>query len=145
MRDVYNTFKQCVVESRGTKLQGSIESLAQGKIYTGLQAKKLGLIDDIGGLNDAIELAAQQAGIKDEEPYKLRTLPQPKTIMDLLDNILAQADTPGSNPSTALGKFHMMSQYHSLRKVWHYALSFGTILRHEQTLFILPCEIMIFK
>ena len=144
MRDVYNTFKQCVAESRGAKLQRSIESLAQGKIYAGLQAKKLGLIDGIGGLDDAIKLAARQAGIKDGEPYNLRTLPRPKTIIDLLDNMLAQAGTHSNNPSATLGKLYMLSQYHSLRKAWHNALALGTLLRQEQTLFILPCEIMIF-
>ncbi len=144
MRNVYNTFKQCVVESRGEKLQGLIESLAQGKIYTGLQAKKLGLIDNIGGLDDAIELAARQAGIEKDGKYKLRTLPRPKTIMDLIDNLLAQAGTPGNDPIATLGKFYTLSQYRSLRKAWRQALSFGTMLRQEQTLFILPCEIMIF-
>lgn len=159
MRDVYGTFKQCVVESRGEKLQGLIENLAQGKVYTGLQAKKLGLIDNIGGLDDAIELAARQAGIEEDGEYKLRTLPRPKTIMDLLDNLLAQAGTPDNNPSATLGKLYNLSQYvswfsgnlpkeqlnnYSLRKAWRQALSFGTMLRQEQTLFILPCEIMIF-
>ena len=144
MRDVYNTFKQCVAESRGAKLQGSIESLAQGKIYAGLRAKELGLIDDIGGLDDAIKLAARQAGIKDGEPYNLRTLPRPKTIIDLLDNMMAQAGTHSNNPNATLGKLYMLSQYHSLRKAWHNALTLGTLLRQEQTLFILPCEIMIF-
>ncbi|MFO0973949.1 MAG: signal peptide peptidase SppA [Phycisphaerae bacterium] len=81
MTRVYGEFKDRVVEGRGKKLSREIESLAGGRVYTGTQGLKAGLVDELGGFDDAIRFAADQAKISD---YELRVLPEPKTVFDIL-------------------------------------------------------------
>ncbi len=59
---IYNTFTARVAEGRGMS-QAMVDSLGQGRVYSGLQAKNLGLVDALGGLNDAIDAAALKAGL----------------------------------------------------------------------------------
>ena len=59
------SFAQMVVTERGDKLRIASQELAQGRIYTGIEGVRLGLVDDIGGEADAFEKAADLAGISD--------------------------------------------------------------------------------
>jgi len=59
---IYDQFVQVVVEGRGLS-EDKVRELATGQLYTGVQAKELGLVDELGGLNEAIDLAASLAGI----------------------------------------------------------------------------------
>ena len=60
MNDVYGVFKGHVVAARGAKLKKPIDELAAGRVFTGQQALELGLVDEIGSLEDAIRDAAKQ-------------------------------------------------------------------------------------
>jgi len=73
--ELYDQFVQVVVDGRGLS-EAKVRDLATGQLYTGKQAKELGLVDELGGLNTAIDLAASLAGI--EEPkveYYRREVP----------------------------------------------------------------------
>ena len=61
--DVHKQFKDTVTEGRGFK-PGYIDTYGDGRIFTGLQAKELGFVDELGGESVAIKLAADMAGIK---------------------------------------------------------------------------------
>jgi protease-4 len=63
--DTYDQFVEVVAKGRGLP-QDRVRQLADGRIYTGSQAKELGLVDELGGKRDAIKLAAKLAGIKGE-------------------------------------------------------------------------------
>jgi len=63
--DVHEQFIRAVSEGRGMKYE-DVKKIADGRIFTGRMAKKLGLIDELGNLEDAIKLAAKLAGIKGE-------------------------------------------------------------------------------
>lgn len=63
--DTYNQFIHAVAQGRNLPL-ARVRTLADGRIFTGAQAKKLGLVDELGGLRDAIKSAAQLAEIKGE-------------------------------------------------------------------------------
>lgn len=63
--DVHGQFITAVAESRNMKIE-DVRELADGRIFTGKAAKKFGLIDEIGTLEDAIKLAAKISGIKGE-------------------------------------------------------------------------------
>ncbi len=63
--DVYQQFIEAVAESRGMT-QDEVRAIADGRVYTGRQAVELGLIDKQGDLHDAIQLAADAAGIEGE-------------------------------------------------------------------------------
>lgn len=81
MDEIYSVFKLHVVRIRGNRLKKEIEQLAGGRVYTGRQALELGLIDKIGGLDDAIRFVAEQAKI---DNYELRVAPEPKGFFELL-------------------------------------------------------------
>ncbi|MBI2886123.1 MAG: signal peptide peptidase SppA [Chloroflexi bacterium] len=63
--DAYERFVQVVSEGRGMNAD-AVRRVADGRIYTGKQAKALGLVDEIGDLPEAIQGAAQLGGIKGE-------------------------------------------------------------------------------
>ncbi len=63
---LYNQFVQVVAKGRGLS-EDKVRELATGQLYTGIQAKELGLVDELGGLQTAIDLAASLAGISKPE------------------------------------------------------------------------------
>jgi len=63
--DVHEQFMEAVAEGRKMPMK-KVRKLADGRVMSGRQAKKLGLVDELGGLERAIELAAKLAGIKGE-------------------------------------------------------------------------------
>ena len=68
----YSDFKRRVAQGRHLAIT-TVDSLAQGRIYSGVQAKKLGLVDELGNLDDAIAYAAKKAKIG---KYRLQILPR---------------------------------------------------------------------
>jgi protease-4 len=79
MTDVYTTFKKRVTEGRGKALKGDLESLAGGRVYSGNDALEIGLVDEIGGLHEALAYASHQA--KMEKP-EVKLLPEPKSGLE---------------------------------------------------------------
>ena len=77
---IYHTFKTRVSNGR-KKSMDNVDSLAQGRVWTGTHAIKNGLVDRIGTLEDAIECAVRMAKIKNSD-YKLREYPEKKSILD---------------------------------------------------------------
>jgi len=63
--DTHDQFIEAVAEGRGIKKEDIIP-IADGRIFTGRQAKALGLVDEIGNMQDAIKIAADMVGIKGE-------------------------------------------------------------------------------
>lgn len=94
MDEIYGVFKGHVVAIRGKRLAKPIDDLAGGRVYTGRQALKLGLVDKIGTLRDAIEHLAAQAKLDD---YEIRTVPEAKPLIErVLEQATgAQDDVPG--------------------------------------------------
>jgi len=60
--DVYDQFITAVADRRGLDPQ-AVRGFAEGRIYSGRQAQGLKMVDDLGGLEDAIEAAAKMAGL----------------------------------------------------------------------------------
>ena len=85
--DTYEQFITAVAEGRGMERE-DIYPLADGSIFTGHQAMNLGLVDTLGGLKEAVELAAKLADIEGEpkivRPYKRRK----GSIFDLMEQVL---------------------------------------------------------
>ena len=63
--DVYHQFLQAVSTGRGMGRE-KVEPYADGRIFSGRQAKRLGFVDELGGLETAVRLAGKLAGIKGE-------------------------------------------------------------------------------
>jgi protease IV len=77
---IYSDFKARVAEGR-KKDSAFIDSVAQGRVWTGERAMHLGLVDKLGNINDAINCAAGLAKLKE---YTLREYPEPQSIFDLI-------------------------------------------------------------
>jgi protease-4 len=90
MNEIYGVFKGHVVAARGAKLKKPIDELAAGRVFTGRQALELGLVDKIGGLEDAIQHVAQEAKLKD---YEVRVYPEPKSFLEVLLEGLSDGDS----------------------------------------------------
>jgi len=85
--EIYENFTAKVAISRGMPAP-QVEEVAQGRVWSGRQASQVGLVDQLGGLQDAINLAREQAGLKDEAKVELLVFPEAMTIQDLLEKIL---------------------------------------------------------
>lgn len=88
MLDVYGTFKKRIIDGRGKRIKGDLEKLAGGRVYSGRDALAIGLVDEIGGLNEAIAHAASLAKL---EQYETHLSPEPKSG---LEGMFAGPDTP---------------------------------------------------
>lgn len=64
VRTVYSDFKSLVAKSRGISFE-DVEAAAQGRVWLGCDAKRLKLVDELGGLKDAVRIARLKAGLPD--------------------------------------------------------------------------------
>lgn len=92
MLDVYGTFKKRITDGRGDKIKGDLDSLAGGRVYTGIDALKIGLVDEIGGLNEAIAHAAKLAKM---ETFNVYLTPEPKSGLEGMFSSPSQKDEDG--------------------------------------------------
>lgn len=87
---VYHTFKKRVAEGRH-KSMSYIDSIAQGRVWTGQHALRIGLVDSLGGLNDAIKYTA---GLIHSDSYRISMYPEKRSILTQL----LHAKDDGSDP-----------------------------------------------
>ena len=81
--DMYQVFLRKVATARKMKLE-EMDAVARGRVFTGEQAKQRGLVDELGGLKRAVELAKQKAGIAPDEHVELVPLPTPRSLFEML-------------------------------------------------------------
>lgn len=79
----YDRFVNKVAEGRDLP-EEKIREIGQGRVWTGSQAKEIGLVDEIGGMNLAVKLAKELAGIPSEEPAKFEVWPKTVSFMDMV-------------------------------------------------------------
>lgn len=113
--DMYQKFLSRVSEGRGKTID-EIHQVAQGRVWTGRKAKEIGLVDELGGLDRAIEIAAELANIEDD--YKLKEYPFIKKDVweDLINELMKeQASIKMSAEEQALYK-----QYTEMKALFQY-------------------------
>jgi protease-4 len=86
--DVYDQFLDRVSVSRGIS-KSRVNDIAQGRVWSGRQALNIGLVDELGGMRDAINCAAKLAKIDGDYKistidgdYKISTFAEPKTLLE---------------------------------------------------------------
>jgi protease IV len=84
---IYHDFTSRVAAGRNKPVD-YIDSIAQGRIWSGTTALQLGLVDRIGGVQDALDCAARMAKL---QTYRLREYPEPENFLDLLLNNYKQS------------------------------------------------------
>lgn len=80
IEDTYETFLQRVADGRNMSVE-AVDEIAQGRVWSGVDAKELGLVDEIGNLDDAIAAAAEMV---DLETYGIRKYPKYKSDFEKL-------------------------------------------------------------
>jgi len=78
----YETFTSKAASGRKMSIE-KLKSLAGGRVWTGIQAKEIGLVDELGGLDVAIEIAAKKGKLK-PGAYKVVVYPKAKSFLDQL-------------------------------------------------------------
>src|SRR6201999_2077547 len=71
---VYADFTHQVADARRLDA-AKIDSVARGRVFTGTDAKRLGLVDELGGLQLALNIARAKAGIDEAKPIEVRHFP----------------------------------------------------------------------
>jgi protease-4 len=79
MGSFYEDFVRKVAEARGMDFKNA-ERLARGRVWTGKQAKELGLVDELGGIREAINIAKKEAGIPEDVLPVIKFFSKPKVI-----------------------------------------------------------------
>jgi protease IV len=115
LQGTYHQFVTKAAEGRKMPYD-KVHELAQGRVYTGAMAKKIGLIDDLGTLEDAIAAAKTAAGLKPDADVDILILPQPKSILEQLfgdQSADAETDTKISLPMSLdlLGEIKIIRQF----------------------------------
>ena len=92
MAELYANFTAKVAEGR--KLENAAaEAVARGRVWSGIAAKAHGLIDELGGLGRAVEIARMKAGLSQEEAHELVLYPAPGILSGLNLN-MSRTETP---------------------------------------------------
>jgi protease-4 len=95
MQSFYDGFVRKAAASRH-RTPEQIHAVAQGRVWTGRQAREQGLVDELGGLDRAVAIAKERAGIPADEQVQLVTFPPRRTLFEAI------SDQLGSAPSTQL-------------------------------------------
>jgi protease-4 len=86
--DLYADFCSRVAANRNMDIE-RVESLAQGRVYSGLGALNAGLIDSLGGIDDALQIARELANIPGNRKIAIMEYPKPKFMDKLLEQLLS--------------------------------------------------------
>ena len=107
VEDIYDTFTAIVAEGRGLDRE-YVDEIAQGRVWAGTDALDKGLVDQIGGIEDAVSCAISMTGSANTDigSWLIEEYPKPMTTMDMLMEMLGQnasvfADTPLEAVETA--------------------------------------------
>ncbi len=98
IEDFYDTFVKKAAESRKTSRE-KIHEVAQGRVWTGRQARERGLVDALGGLDEAVRIAKERARIPAGDEVELVAYPSRRSLFETLTNQLAG----GASVWSALG------------------------------------------
>lgn len=82
---IYDDFIELVSTGRGIE-EERVREIAEGRVWSGKSALELGLVDEIGGLSDAISYAAETAGL--ESDFRLREFPRKRDFAEVLSEAL---------------------------------------------------------
>ncbi len=105
---VYMDFKNRVAAGRNKTIE-YVDSIAQGRVWTGSRAKQLGLVDKIGGLQEAIAEVVKLARVNE---YRIKTYPESKSFIDQILN-----QYPTDLTETSLKKELGMELYSMMKRI----------------------------
>ncbi len=110
MQATYDTFVEKAADGRHTTPE-RIDAVGQGRVWTGRQAREIGLVDELGGLDRAIAVAKQRARLPADGEVELVVYPGRKSLYEIVRNPLGGADST----SGAIGAMFGLRDVRSLQ------------------------------
>jgi protease-4 len=139
INSTYDDFITKVGKGRN-KEKDYINSIGQGRVWTGSQGKDRGLVDEYGGLDKAIEIAKQLANIPADRSIQRVILPQPPTF---LEQLMSAGDDDSESDATAKQEASLLSALpEDVRESLRYAQLLDRASKGEPT-FLMPFKLRI--
>lgn len=118
---IYTDFTRLVSQGRGLDVE-YVDEIAQGRVWAGTEALEIGLVDEIGGLADALEYAAEHSGYAD---YEVIQYPKPMTQFEMLLEQFYGAGAMFDSPfESAYRSLEQVSGKIYARLPWDYEFTF---------------------
>ena len=80
---IYEDFTSRVAAGRGLPIE-RVHEIAKGRIWTGEDALEIGLVDELGGVDVALELVREALGLEPDDPLRIKRFPRPRSSWELL-------------------------------------------------------------
>ncbi len=140
MEEIYRQFVSKAAKGRHMEYE-QLEKLAGGRVYTGRQAKKAGLVDEVGTLTDAIASAKELAKLGKDEDVELMILPEPLGVLEALLQPLEDFETAAPPMGMFPSSMPLLPEpvQAALLRVGRMA----KLLQSEHTLVVMPFEVNI--
>ena len=143
MKTVYTNFVSKAAEGRDKSFD-EIDEIAQGRVWTGKQAKALGLVDELGGLETALAIAKAQAGFADDDAVNLIVLPEQKPFFEqLMERMIEDMEGSVRMPLGLTANYPVLSVFGAQ---WQHVVTWLSLFGFEdstQVLTILPYNVLI--
>lgn len=133
----YQDFVPKVAKGRNKDAQ-AIDSVGQGRVWTGAQAKERGLVDEFGGLDRAIEVAKQLANIPADKGVERVILPYPQTLLQQL----LSGGGDNSNTKIAQQRAVVAALPEDARRALRY-MALMDRMRNGETMFVMPFDLRV--
>ena len=133
----YNDFVPKVAEGRGKTVE-EVNAVGQGRVWTGTQAKQIGLIDEFGGLEKAIEVAKNLANLPADKDVKRVNFPAPQSFFERIFGGNSLIETKEQAAQKAMVK----SLPEDVRRALRYAEMFDK-MKNGETMLMMPFELTI--
>jgi protease-4 len=143
MKTVYKDFVSKAAEGRNKSFD-EVDEIAQGRVWTGKQAKALGLVDEFGGLETALSIAKAQAGFADDEEVNLIVLPKQKPFFEqLMERMIEDMEGSVQLPLELTASHPALSVFGNR---WQHVVTWLSLFGFEdgtQVVTILPYDVLI--
>ena len=143
MKTVYEDFVRKAAAGRSKSFE-EIDEIAQGRVWTGKQAKALGLVDELGGLDTALSIAKKQAGFADDDKVNLIVLPKQRPFFEqLLEQMIEDTESSIQVPRQLTANHPVLSIFGTQ---WQHAVTWLSLFGFQdgtQIVTILPYDISI--
>jgi len=117
--DIYTRFKEVVSKGRNIS-EEQVNNIARGRVWTGKDAKDIGLVDQLGGLKDAINFAAEKANIKNKKVLYYPNIKE-DPIAELIEQLNEQEIKAKNNhfevPESILKYYHELKKVESMKGI----------------------------
>ena len=99
LQEIYDDFTTLVAEGRDLPLSRAQE-IAKGRVWTGEQAKEVGLVDELGGIMTALDAAKRLAGLEEDADIRIKVFPRQKTSEEQLKELFSGTAQMGEDMAT---------------------------------------------